>query len=364
VTGPAGVLRTRAAVVRERNGPVQIVDVDLGPPGPGEVRVKVAWAALNHLDTWVRRGIEGHRFPLPITPGCDLSGWVDAIGMDSEDVLLGQAVALAPGFSCGKCPRCQDGHHNLCRQYGIYGETVDGGNAEFVVVRKENLLPIPDGFPLDLAAAFPLTYLTAWHMLVARCGISEGDRVLIHAAGSGVSVAATQIARWHGAEVMVTAGSDEKVQRGLENGAQQGVNYRTEDWVAAARDWAGGARLDILVDHVGKDTLPDGIALLAKGGRVVTCGVTSGGAMELHFAPIFFKSLSILGSTMGTMSEMNTWEKTKNSVIGVIPILKSRGHRFWLHSSPLWRIGSGRRNDWLTKPSGALFLRNRETRRY
>ena len=211
----------RAVRVHEHGGleVLKIEEIPTPEPGPGEVRVRVAWSALNHLDTWVRRGVEGHKFPLPITPGCDFSGVVDALGAGVSGIEAGQRVAVAPGFGCGSCRRCASGEHNLCARYGIYGETTDGGNAEFAVVRAENLLPVPDGFPLDLAAAFPLTFLTAWHMVVTRCGVQPGDRVLVHAAGSGVSVAATQIARLHGARVFVTAGSDEKVARGIENGA-------------------------------------------------------------------------------------------------------------------------------------------------
>ena len=283
---------------------LQLEEVAVPEPGPGEARVRVAWSALNHLDTWVRRGVEGHKFPLPITPGCDFSGVVDAVGPGAESTALGQRVTIAPGFGCGRCRRCGSGQQNLCARYGIYGETTDGGNAEFAVVRAENLIPVPDEFPLDVAAAFPLTYLTAWHMVVTRCGVQAGDRVLIHAAGSGVSAAATQIARLHGARVFVTAGSDDKVQRGIANGAEAGVNYREEDWPKAVKAWAGRDGVDIIVDHVGKDTLPKGIWLLARGGRVVTCGVTSGAEMQLHFAPLFFKTLSILGSTMGGLGEV------------------------------------------------------------
>lgn len=273
-------------------------------PGPGEVRIQVAWSALNHLDTWVRRGVPGHQFPLPITPGCDFSGVVEKLGVGVESSFVGQRVTVAPGFSVAPSVQAAAGQHHLARDYGIYGETCDGGNAEFAVVRAENLIPVPDGFPLDQAAAFPLTFLTAWHMLMTRCQLQAWDKVLVHAAGSGVSVAATQIAKLHGASVMVTAGSDEKVAQGLANGADFGVNYRSEDWTKAAQAWTQKAGLDVIVDHVGVDTLPKGIWALAKGGRLVTCGVTSGAEMEINFAPIFFKSLSLLGSTMGGLGEV------------------------------------------------------------
>ncbi|TAH34578.1 MAG: alcohol dehydrogenase [Planctomycetota bacterium] len=294
----------RAVRIQEHGGyeVLRLEDAPVPEPGPGQVRIRVAWSALNHLDKWVRAGVPGHKFPLPLTPGCDFSGVVDACG-PGVDVQAGTRVTVAPGFSCGTCRMCAGGRQQLCRHFGIYGETGDGGDADYAVVKLENLIPVPDGFPLDCAAAFPLTYLTAWHMLVERCGVRPGDLVLVHAAGSGVSVAAVQIAKLWGARVMITAGSDEKVQKGLDNGAESGVNYRREDWTAAAKAWTGKKGLDIIVDHVGADTLPKGVWALARGGRIVTCGVTSGGEMTLHIAPVFFKSLSVLGSTMGSLGE-------------------------------------------------------------
>jgi len=295
------------AVVVEAHGGVEALQLRELPrpePGPGQVRVAVAFSALNHLDIWVRQGAPGHRLPLPMTPGCDFSGLVDAVGPGVETWQLGQRVTVCPGYTLAPSPKAAAGEHHLARDYGIYGETTNGGNAEYALVQAENLIAVPDDYPLDMAAAFPLTYLTAWHMLLDRCRLQSWDKVLVHAAGSGVSVAATQIAVLHGAEVMVTAGSADKVARGLANGAVRGVNYREQDWVAAAKEWTGGRGLDIIVDHVGVDTLPKGLWALAKGGRLVTCGVTSGAQMELNFAPIFFKSLSILGSTMGGLGEL------------------------------------------------------------
>ena len=271
----------------------------------GQVRIRVEYAALNHLDTWVRRGVPGHKFPLPITPGCDFSGVIESIGDGVVHCKVGDRITVAPGYNSQPSIQVASGNHNLARDYGIYGETCDGGNAELAVVNAENIIHVPDDFPLREAAAFPLTYLTAWHMLVERCKVQPGDKVLIHAAGSGVSVAATQIAKLHGADVMVTAGSDSKCAKGMANGADLAVNYSTDDWQAAAKQFTSKQGLDIIVDHVGADTLPLGVWALGKGGRLVTCGVTSGAQMELNFAPIFFKSLSILGSTMGGLGEMH-----------------------------------------------------------
>ena len=180
----------------------------------GQVRIRVEYAALNHLDTWVRRGVPGHKFPLPITPGCDFSGVIESIGDGVVHCKVGDRVTVAPGYNSQPSLQVASGNHNLARDYGIYGETCDGGNAELAVVNAENIIHVPDDFSLREAAAFPLTYLTAWHMLVERCKVQPGDKVLIHAAGSGVSVAATQIAKLHGADVMVTAGSDTKCAKG------------------------------------------------------------------------------------------------------------------------------------------------------
>lgn len=298
--------RMRAVRVHEHGGLDALRLEELAPPepGPGQVRLRVAWSALNHLDLWVRKGVPGHRFPLPISPGCDFSGTVDACGPGVAGWRQGARVCVAPGFADPGSVEASSGAQHLARDYGIYGETCDGGNADYAVVRAENLLAVPDGFPLDLAAAFPLAFLTAWHMLVERCATRPWEKVLVHAAGSGVSVAAVQIAKLLGCEVMITAGSDEKVARGLANGADRGVNSRTTDWAAAAREWTGRRGVDVIVDHVGRDTLPQGVWTLAKGGRLVTCGVTSGAQMELNFAPIFFKNLSVLGSTMGGLGEM------------------------------------------------------------
>jgi NADPH:quinone reductase-like Zn-dependent oxidoreductase len=163
---------------------------------------------------------------------------------------------------------------------------------------------MPEGLDFPEAAAIPLVFLTAWHMLVRRAGVRPGHRVLIHAAGSGVSSAAIQIARLHGAAVLATAGSREKCDRAIELGAERAVNYREEDFVRAVRDWTGKRGVDIAVDHVGTDTFEPTIRSLAKGGSYVTCGATSGFEMKTDFRLVFFKGLSILGSTLGSSYEL------------------------------------------------------------
>jgi NADPH:quinone reductase-like Zn-dependent oxidoreductase len=210
----------------------------------------------------------------------------------------------SPGVSCGRCLTCREGAEPLCRFYGILGETRDGGLQELVVVPDTGVLPRPHGLDLVQAASVPLTFLTAWHMLAARAALRPGEQVLVHAAGSGVSAAAIQIARLLGARVLATAGSEAKRQRAIALGAEEAVDYRGCAFAESVRRWTGKRGVDVVVDHVGADTFDRSIRSLAKGGRYVTCGATSGYEMKTDFRLVYFKSLSILGSTMGSSHEL------------------------------------------------------------
>lgn len=296
----------RAVVIREHGGLEQLLfeDRQLPEPGPMEVRVRIRAAALNHLDTWVRRGVPGHRFPLPLVPGCDGSGTIDALGPGVRGLETGQDVVLAPGFGCGRCEACSDGDDPLCREYGILGETRDGTCAEYVVVPAHLCLDKPAGLSFEEAAAVPLTFLTAWHMLCRRARIEPGQTVLVHAAGSGVGVAAIQIARLFSARVIATASSAAKLERARELGADHVINYREQDFLREVRSITGKAGVDIAIDHVGEPTVGNSIAALKKGGALVTCGATAGFKLETDLRLVFFKSLSILGSTMGSRGEL------------------------------------------------------------
>lgn len=296
----------RAVVIRE-HGDLDRLRLEERPtpkPGPHQVRVKVAACAMNHLDLWVRRGVPGHTFPLPIVPGCDFAGTIDALGEGVRSVKVGDEVMIAPGFGCGACEECADGDDNLCRRYGIFGETTDGGCAEYAVVPARNALPKPANLTWEAAAAAPLAFLTAWHMLVHRARVAPGQTVLVHAGGSGVGVAAIQIAKLFGARVMTTAGSDAKVAKAVALGADVGVNYTTHDFLKEAKSWTAKAGVDVAIDHVGEPTIGKSIAALKKGGALVTCGATAGFELKTDLRLVFFKSLSILGSTMGSLGEV------------------------------------------------------------
>lgn len=298
----------KAIVVREHGGPEVLVAEDrpVPEPGPGEARVRVSAVAMNHLDIWVRRGVPGHPFPLPIVPGCDVAGTIDSLGPGANTALRpGDPVLLAPGLSCGTCSHCARGDDHLCRHYGILGETRDGGCAEFIVVPVVNLLPHPTNLPPEQAVAIPLVFLTAWHMLVHRARVQPGDEVLVQAAGSGVSSAGIQIARVLGARVYATAGSDEKLERARELGADEVINYRTQDFAKEVRRLTGKRGVDVILDHVGPDTWEGDIRSLAKGGRLVICGSTTGFEVRTDLRFVFFKNISILGSTMGSRGELH-----------------------------------------------------------
>jgi len=301
----------KAVWVSAHGGPdvLELVDRPRPNPGPGEVRIRVRAAALNHLDLWVRRGVQGHRFPLPLITGCDGAGEVEALGEGVLSIREGERVAIAPGISCGVCKACCSGRQNLCRFYGIFGETRDGTDAEWICIPEQNALLMPDDMSFVDAAATPLVFLTAWHMLKNRCALQPGETVLVHAAGSGVSMAAIQIARLLGARVLATAGRPEKLKMGLELGAEVVINYAEEDFVQSVRDVTSKRGVDVVVDHVGAENISKSLRCLAKGGRVVTCGATAGPKLESDLRLIFFKSLSLLGSTMGGLGDMrDVWD--------------------------------------------------------
>lgn len=296
----------QAVVIREHGGPevLRLEEMPAPTPRADQVRVAVRAVGLNHLDTWVRRGVPGHKFPLPMIPGCDFSGVIDAVGEAVDGVSLGDRVIAAPGFSCGHCKPCLQGRDNLCRHYGIFGETTDGGCAEFALLPAANVMPMPESFDFVQAAGFALPFLTAWNMLVTRCHIAPGDDVLVHAAGSGVGSAAIQIARLHGARVIATASSDEKLSAAKKLGAHDVIHYERDDFVKVTKQLTGRRGVDIVFEHVGEATMAGSLRCLALGGRVITCGATTGPKLEIDLRHLFFKNLSVLGATMGSRGDL------------------------------------------------------------
>jgi len=296
----------KAVVVERHGGTEELRMSDVPVPDPaGDALVRVYAVALNHLDLWVRRGVPGHKFPLPLIPGSDVSGVIESVPPGTTQWKPGDAVVVAPVLSCGFCPACLSGRDPLCNSFGILGETRNGGCAEFVSVPVRNLLAKPEALSFAEAAAIPLDFLTAWHMLIARAELRPGETVLIHAGGSGVGSAGIQIAKLWGARIITTVGSPEKETRARELGADEVICYRDVDFLQEVRRITSRRGVDVVFEHVGVDTFERSLRSLARGGRVVTCGATSGAEVTINLRLIFFKLLSILGSTMGSMAELH-----------------------------------------------------------
>ena len=295
----------KAVRFHQHGGPEVLRYEDAPDPvlSPGDVLVRVRGCALNRLDLWERRGLPKVKIALPHISGSDVAGEIVASAV--PDVVPGRRVMLQPGISCGRCTACLSGRDNECPQYDVLGyRNHDGGYAELVRVPAQNLVSIPDDIDFTLAAAFPLTFLTAWHMLITRAHLKRGDDVLILAAGSGVGQAAIQIAFLHGARVFATAGSEEKLERARALGAYEVIHHHKQDIVEEIRRFTNRRGVDIVIEHVGEATWAKSVRALARGGRLVTCGATTGANGVIDLAVLFSRQLSILGSYMGTKGEL------------------------------------------------------------
>jgi NADPH:quinone reductase-like Zn-dependent oxidoreductase len=296
----------RCLVVREHGGYDHVV-IEQRPrpqPGPGQVCIEMRAVGINHLDTWVRRGVPGHTFPLPVVTSSDGSGVIAEVGAGVKDLRVGDEVVVLPGVSCGACEQCQQGVDNLCQHYHILGESCDGTAAEYICLPAANVAPKPESLSFTDAAGVCLVFQTAWNMLVRRAELRAGEVVLVHAGMSGVGSAAVQIARKLGAVVIATAGGEAKCAALQALGADHVIDYREEDFAREVRSITGKQGVDVVLEHVGADTFPGSIRCLSRGGRLVTCGATTGGQVEVSLHQVFFKNLSILGSTMGSKGDL------------------------------------------------------------
>lgn len=289
-----------------RGGPEVLRFGEIAEPAieAGQVRVAVKAVALNHLDIWVRKGVASPRLPLPHILGSDVAGVVEAVGAGVQGLAPGDAVVLNPGVSCGRCERCLNGQDNLCPQYQILGEHRWGGYAELITVPAANVLPKPANLSWAEAASVPLTFLTAWQMVVDKLQVRPGEDVLVMAAGSGVSVAAIQIAKLYGARVIATAGSAEKLAQARALGADETVSYAHPDWFKEVRRLTGGKGADAVVDHTGAQYWEGVIKATAWGGRISLVGASSGYEAMTPLSHIFYRQLSIFGSTMGSKNRL------------------------------------------------------------
>jgi len=331
----------KAIVFNHHGGPDVLKCTDAPDPviHPNEVLVRVKACALNHLDLWVRRGIPGVPIPLPHIPGSDISGEIAQIGAEVSTVRVGQQVVLTPLVSCGKCAACVAGLDNHCRQATNLGYMIDGGCAEFVRAPEVNCLPYPENLSFEEAASIPLVFQTAWHMLLARAELRPGEDVLVLGAGSGVGSAAIQIAKFFGARVIATAGTDEKLQKAKQLGADYLINHKKQKIRDEVRRLTNKRGVDVVFEHVGTSTWDDSLASLAAGGRLVTCGATTGYDAKVDLRFLFTRQLSLLGSYMGTKSELQTVMKLvvagklKPIVDRVFPLAEAAAAHAYLESS-------------------------------
>jgi NADPH:quinone reductase-like Zn-dependent oxidoreductase len=298
----------KALLFHEFGGPDKLKYEDVPDPTikPDEVLVRVRACALNHLDLFVREGIPALKTPLPFWTGCDIAGEVAEVGADVRDVKVGMRVAVNPNLTCGRCEFCRQGEDSLCVRYGILGEHVPGGLAEAVAVRGDNVLPLPPSVSFEEAASFILTNMTAWRMVVTQGQVRPGQDVLIIGVGGGVSSTAVQIARLCGARVLVTSSDDAKLDKARALGAEVGINYKKNpDWTRQVFEATGKRGVDVVIENVGAATWKDSIRSLKGGGRLVTCGATSGPVGETLIPLVFWKQVHIIGSTMANRKEFH-----------------------------------------------------------
>ena len=296
----------RAAVFDRHGGPevLELRDVPDPVARPDEVVVDVKACGVNHLDLWVRAGLPGLEIDLPHILGNDIVGVVRAVGDAVRHVRAGDRVLVLPTLSCGVCAACMAGDDHLCRAYDVVGRKRNGGYAEQVAVPAVNCLPFPENLSWEQAAAVPLVFLTAWHMLVGRAALRPGEDVLVIGAGSGVGSAAIQIARLLGARVIATAGTAEKLERARALGAHETIDHATQNLATEARRLTGKKGVEVVIEHVGGPVFERAVAALTRNGRLVTCGNTFGGLASLDLDLVFGRHLTLLGSWMGRRSEL------------------------------------------------------------
>jgi NADPH:quinone reductase-like Zn-dependent oxidoreductase len=294
----------KAAIIREFGGPQVLRYEEVPDPKlrKDQVLVRVRACALNHLDLWVRKGLPGVK--LPHILGSDIAGEIADIGEYITGFTVGQRVLLAPMHFCGRCEHCVAGRQNMCREFTVLGNGVDGGNCDLIAVPAVNVIPIPDHLGFEAAASVPLVFLTAFHMLTGRAAVRPGHTVLVLGANSGVGIAAIQIAKLFGATVIATAGDARKSEKARELGADFVVNHYEQKIGEEARRITKNAGVDIVIEHVGIATWNESVKALKPNGTLVTCGATTGYQAGIDLRFLFSKQLNILGSYMGTMGEL------------------------------------------------------------
>lgn len=295
----------KAIRFHEFGGPEVLKYEDVAEPAlrKDQVLVRVRACALNHLDLWIRKGLPGVK--LPHINGSDVAGEIAQLGEYVTDLKPGQRVLLSPMVYCGHCAQCMSGNQSFCREFSVLGYLNDGGNCELLAASRANVVPIPDSLSFEQAASVPLVFVTAWHMLVARAHIKPGDAVLVLGAGSGVGSAAIQIAKLFNATVITTAGDEAKLAKGRELGADYAIDHYKQKISEEVRKITAKRGVDIVFEHVGSATWEESMKSLTPGGKLVTCGATTGPEAKFDIRFLFTRQLSFLGSYMGTMGDLH-----------------------------------------------------------
>lgn len=297
----------KVARIYRHGGPDVLSYEDAPEPAikANQVLVRVRACALNHLDLFVRNGIPGMKFQMPHVLGSDIAGEVVQVGELCERVQVGWRVLLSPGLSCRQCAECVSGRDNFCRRYTMFGYAVDGGNTELLAAPEYSAIRIPGDMSFEDAAATPLVFLTAWHMLMGRARLKAGEDVLVLAASSGVGSTAIQIAKLFHCRVIATAGGEEKMAKAKQLGADHVIDHYRQDISAEVRKITEKRGVDVVFEHVGQATWQKSLESLAPGGRLVTCGATTGFDAHIDLRFLFSRQWSFLGSFMGTMGELH-----------------------------------------------------------
>jgi NADPH:quinone reductase-like Zn-dependent oxidoreductase len=316
----------RALTISAHGGLDQIeyrTDLPIPSVAAGQVRVRVTAAALNHLDLFMVEGLPGTTLRPPWVLGADATGVLDAVAEGATpEASIGDTVVINPGISDGTCEYCRAGEQSLCVHFGLLGEHHPGTLAEYVVVPAANVRRIPATIPRETAAAFTLATITAWRMIVTRARVTPKDEVLIWGIGGGVALASLRIVKQIGARAWVTSGSDEKLARAREAGADETLNYRTADVAKEIRARTGKRGVSVVLDNVGKDTWKQSLGALGRAGRLVTCGATSGPMVETDARRLFWNQWTIMGSTMGNDSEFEA-VTAELSELRLLPVIDS-----------------------------------------
>ncbi|MGE0750501.1 MAG: zinc-binding dehydrogenase [Variibacter sp.] len=302
---------------------LELRDIPAPPaPGPDEVQVRVRAVALNHIDVWGFRGMAFAKRQYPLVVGAEASGEIAALGANVTNFKVGQPVVMYGALTCGTCRACREGRDNLCENVrGVLGFHVDGFAREALNIPTRLVIPVPDGVSARDAACAPITFSTVEHMLFDNAKLEAGETILVHAGGSGIGTVAIQMAHALGCTVITTVGSDEKAERARALGADHVINYRKDRFETITRKLTGKKGVDVVFEHVGADTFNGSLLTLKRGGRLVTCGATSGPSTTLNLMQLFQQQYRIIGSFGAAMR--NIADGLKKMQGGMLPVIDS-----------------------------------------